>query len=191
MKIEKLEMNRVRVTLYAPDLIDMDINIKSLIPGSAKLHGFLYEIMERVRVETGFNPYRGQVVVEASPEADRIVLTVTRVSDAPRAPKKVRAVCRTKKITYRFETFEHVCELFSNSSPEIFSTGGLYEYSDCFYMILQKDAAPSICEFGTARAANQISESFLAEHGRLLAEGERLAAMAEGVRNLRQDHDGI
>lgn len=189
MKIEKIEVNRIKVTLSAPDLLDMNINIKSLTPGSPKLHGFLYDIMERVRKETGFNPYNGQVVVEATPEGDGVVLTVTKLNDEKNCrqrPKKVRVIQpqNVKKLTYKFESFEHVCELFLHSEPENFSEGGLYEYMNIFYMVLPKNAVPALAEFGTAKNMYALSESFLAEHGKLHAKGEKLVNMAYGVKRM-------
>ncbi len=191
MKIEKIELNRIKVTLSAPDLIDMNINIKSLTPGSPRLHGFLYEIMEKVRKETGFNPYSGQVVVEAMPDGDGIVLTVTKLTDEPqkkKRPGKVRVAGHrsAKKITYKFDSFENVCGLFSNTSPEHFASAGLYEYMDNFYMVVPKNAAPVLPEFGHPQTMLNISESFLSEHGKLHAKGKTLVAMAQGVKNLEK-----
>lgn len=189
MKIEKIEINRVKVTLSAPDLIDMNINLKSLAPGSPKLHGFLHEIMERVRKETDFNPYNGQVVVEASPEGDGVVLTVTKITDNLKRRPRIRGVRAVQrrgagKLTYRFDSFEHVCGLFLNSVPDSFFSGALYEYTDSFYMVIQKDASPALAEFCSGYDENSLSESFLTEHGRLLAKGKSLVAMADGVKRM-------
>ena len=95
MKIEKIEANKIKVSLSELDLIDMNINVKSLTPDSPRLHNFLYEIMEKVKAETGFNPYSGQVVVEATPHDDGITLTVTKLvlDEVPvkkRRPKNIR-----------------------------------------------------------------------------------------------------
>ena len=113
LKIEKIEINKIKVTLSALDLIDMNISVKSLTPDSPVLHGFLHDVMEMVKAETGFNPYSGQVMVEATPSDDGIVLMVTKLSEEKKKkPKNVR-VAGYRKITYRFRHFENICRLFA------------------------------------------------------------------------------
>ena len=190
MKIEKIEINKIRVTLSALDLVDMNVNVKSLTPNSPRLHSFLYEVMEKVKEETGFNPYTGQVVVEATPNDDGIILMVTKLSEhkepLKRKPKNIRVAGHrsVKKLTYKFDSFEHLCRLFSCSEPKSFYSAGLYEYMENFYLVAPKNAAAALSEFGDAKDTLSLSESFLEEHGRFHAKGEDLVAMAEGVREL-------
>ena len=63
VQIEKENSNKIKVTLQPLDLREMNISIENLKPNSPQLNRFLYEIMEKVREETGFNPYNGQIVV--------------------------------------------------------------------------------------------------------------------------------
>ena len=73
MRIEKLNKDKIKVTLTTAELINLDIDVKRLSPDSKELHTFLFHIMETIREETGFNPYNGQVVVEATPSQDGIL----------------------------------------------------------------------------------------------------------------------
>ncbi len=189
MKIEKIEMNKVKVTISALDLVNMNINIKSLTPNSPGLHDFLFEVMEEVRVQTGFNPYSGQVVVEATPNEGGIILTVTRLAEekaAPKRPKKIRvAGHRTpQRHTYRFDSFEDLCELFASAESSEFEKASLYEYDNKFFLILPKTVKLSLSEFAETYSPISLGESFLAEHGKLHAEGDSLASMASGVKEL-------
>ena len=191
MKIEKIEANKIKVSLSALDLIDMNINVKSLTPDSPRLHNFLYEIMEKVKAETGFNPYSGQVVVEATPHDDGITLTVTKLvlDEVPvkkRRPKNIRVSSHkvASKLTYSFSSFEDVCNLFLINNAEDFSSGKLYEYLENFYMVIPKNDSLQIHEFGDCCGKLSLSETFLAEHGKLHAKGESLVNMARGVQNL-------
>ena len=98
MQIEKLEENKIRVILTTADLLNMNIDINSLGKESVELNKFLFNIMERVKEETDFNPYGGQVLMEAMPMGDDgISIMVSKVqSDAIRLSKekfkKIRAV---------------------------------------------------------------------------------------------------
>ena len=60
MRIEKLNKDKIKVTLTTAELINLDIDVKRLSPDSKELHTFLFHIMETIREETGFNPYNGR-----------------------------------------------------------------------------------------------------------------------------------
>ncbi len=185
VKIEKLEMNKIKVTLSAMDLVDMNVNVRMLTPNSPHLHDFLHEVMEKVRAETGFNPYNGQVVVEATPKEDGIILTVTKLGEEKKKrPKKIKVSTVKGRYTYRFSSFENLCELFRNKDSEVFSKSALYEYMDKFYMVIPKGAISGISEFAEKYSGILLNEYFLKEHGKCHAECERLVSMAEGVRNM-------
>ena len=186
LKIEKIEMNKIKVTLSALDLIDMNISVKSLTPDSPVLHG----LMEMVKAETGFNPYSGQVMVEATPSDDGIILMVTKISEEKKKkPKNIRVAGHrsASKITYRFRHFENICRLFEISEPKKFENASLYEYMDNFYIVIPKDRVAGMSEFGDARGNVTLSESFLDEHGKLHAKGKKLVSMAEGVKGLTEN----
>lgn len=189
MKIEKIELNKIKVTLSAPDLIDMNVSVKSLTPGSPELHGFLHEVMEKIKEETGFNPYSGQVMVEATPNNDGIVLVVTRLADKPFKKRRLKSARvkehrSPKKITYKFRTFDDVCKLFLHWDTGCFENASLYEYMENFYIIMNNSNAADISEFGESQDSIILSESFLEEHGKLHAKNDRLVSMVEGVKKL-------
>ena len=56
MRIEKLNKDKIKVTLTTAELINLDIDVKRLSPDSKELHTFLFHIMETIREETGFTP---------------------------------------------------------------------------------------------------------------------------------------
>ncbi|MGN0107001.1 MAG: adaptor protein MecA, partial [Hominilimicola sp.] len=49
MRIEKLNNDKIKVTLTASDLINLNIDVKQLEPDSQELHTFLFHIMETIR----------------------------------------------------------------------------------------------------------------------------------------------
>lgn len=119
MRIEKLNKDKIKVTLTTAELINLDIDVKRLSPDSKELHTFLFHIMETIREETGFNPYNGQVVVEATPSQDGISILVKRLNKGIKKIteeqfKKVVSVKPKKKelgteCVFYFETFNDMC----------------------------------------------------------------------------------
>lgn len=196
MRIEKIEGNKIRVTLTSADLLDFNIDVKTLRPDSPQLHTFLFKVMERVQRETGFNPYSGQVVVEATPSAEGIVLLVTKISEErrpvpqkpARAPRHVRAVKKAavKQHIYCMGSFDDVCALFETIDSALLLDCRLYELDGRFYLVSAAAKAMAVlAEFGAVLRHDAMTEAFLAEHGRLAAKGGRLWSMAHKIKNLR------
>ena len=101
MKIKKLSQDLIAVFLSDQDIIEYDIDINGKIPPSDELHKFLFEIMEAVREETGFDPYHGgQVVVEASPTDTGLNLLISKVKPKSKVRKLTEEQFnRVRKIT--------------------------------------------------------------------------------------------
>ena len=193
MRIEKLEFNKIKVTVFPVDLIDMNINMKSLKPDSPQLHSFLSGIMEKIKEETGFNPYSERTVVEASPIGDCIVLTVTKMSDdnfkiSPK--KKIRAVLKNKKTqagVYFFDTFDDMCGAVCLLCEETLLGASLYKIEKKFaisVLKMRKSESIMMREFSSGNDSHSLAGDFLLEHAELVASGIKLITMAEGIRNL-------
>ncbi len=195
MRIEKLECNKIKVTVFPIDLIDMNINMKSLKPDSPQLHSFLSGIMEKIKAETGFNPYSGRTVVEASPIGDCIVLTVTKMTDDEEnfkmsKKRKIRAVLKNKKkenSVYFFETFDDMCGAICILSVETLLGASLYKIEGRFVILalkIEETEDVMISEFSSGNDHNTLAGDFLLEHAQLVASGEKLVSMAEGIKKL-------
>lgn len=195
MRIEKLECNKIKVTVFPVDLIDMNINMKSLKPDSPQLHSFLSGIMEKIKEETGFNPYSGRTVVEASPIGDCIVLTVTKVTDSDDnfkiiPKKKIRAVLKNKKTQtgiYFFETFDDMCGAVCLLCEETLLGASLYKIEGRFAISalkMMESESVMMSEFSSGNDCHTLAGDFLLEHAQLVASGEKLVLMVEGIKKL-------
>ena len=195
MRIEKLEFNKIKVTIYPVDLMDMNINIKNLKPDSPQLHSFLSEVMEKIKEETGFNPYSERTVVEASPVGDCMVLTVTTFSDGNdnfkiSSKKRVRAVLKNKTVKnsiYFFENFNDMCDAISLLSDDSLMCSSLYKIENNFAISIssiKENEAFLMREFATNRDTHSLATDFLNEHAQLIAKGEKLLSMVNGIKKL-------
>lgn len=109
MKITKITNNEIVVFLNEMDLELFDITPESMGTKSASLHKFLFALMETVSTETGFNPYDGQVVVEASPYDGGIKLSITKVSNrSDEEDKSIDTSKLIKKFMSERENTEHI-----------------------------------------------------------------------------------
>lgn len=175
MKIEKLEFNKIRITLLLEDLQMYNINVKKINPNSPELHSFLCEIMKLVSLKTNFNPFDGQVIVEATPSDEGLVLMLSKVGMQVQVSKKIRAV-KKKKHEYIccFENFAAFGE-FSKICGNDYPNAALYEYKNKIYFIFEAEKPnPQIKEFCSLYRNPPAGREYLAEHGKFIADSERL-----------------
>ena len=79
MKIRKISCDEIMVFLTNDDLEYFEIEPENIAPQSSELHRFLFVLMETVQDETGFDPYHGQVVVEAVPTKNGLHITISKL----------------------------------------------------------------------------------------------------------------
>lgn len=81
MKIRKISCDEIMVFLSNDDLEFFEIEPDDIKPQSNELHKFLFVLMETVQDETGFDPYHGQVVVEAVPTKSGLHITISKTGE--------------------------------------------------------------------------------------------------------------
>lgn len=198
MRIEKLTDNRIKVTLTSADLMSLNINIKQLTPDSKELHTFLFHIMETIHEETDFNPYSGQVVVEATPAQDGISIIVSKLCaerDVRRQPRKITSVRPKQKNghtefrTYYFDDFEALCETLVRLHGDLLLCGKLYRTGNDYCLIMKHTEKSDyiLSEFSSDKSSYSMQAEHIMEHWELVAAGEKLLSMAKGITELRQD----
>ena len=198
VQIEKESANKIRVILKPLDLREMNINIESLKPNSPQLNRFLYEIMERVREETGFNPYNGQIVVEAVPRDEGIVLTVTRLvpSETPTAKTaikkgKFKAVVKKhseSKTAFFFELFDDLCKALTMLNESTLRKADYYSMGKSNVLVVcgvAKQEKYILKEYASSFKNSVIFESHLKEYAKHIAGGDELVSMAKGIAQIQ------
>ena len=107
MRIKKVSSDRVTVYLSAGDLEFFDFHPGDEPPKVGDLHNFLFELMEVIRSETGFDPYNGgQVMVEAMHSPDGMKLEISKIGMAK--PKRLtrEQFDKAKSVRVRTKDFE-------------------------------------------------------------------------------------
>lgn len=203
MRIERLAGNRIKVTLTTADLTNLDINIRQLTPDSNELHTFLFHIMETVREETDFNPYSGQVVVEATPSKEGISIIISKLGEEKsritreqfRKISAVRPKIKNNHIPsklYYFDDFENLCNALVRLEDEALINSKLYRLGKdyCFMLKNNKRFERSgyiLSEFASGKSGYPMQAEHIMEHWTIIAAGEKLKNMAEGIINLIRD----
>ena len=194
MKIEKLNEDKIRITLNLEDLKEKDIDFHAFMSNSIESQSIFLDMLEEAEKEVGFVTEDYRIMIEALAMADgNFILTVTRL-----APEKEKSVLKkkkvhikrkrhtldTKKAIYCFVSFEEFCEFcnFLNNSilknlNDFIKCISLYSYNDSFYLVfsditmnpnLLKVFTSSITEFARFVPNSSLFESKIKEYGNLI-----------------------
>ncbi len=156
MKFEKLNENKIRITLTNQDLIEKHIDFNSFMSNSIETQDLFLDVLEEAEQKVGFVTKDHKIKIEALAMADGdFVLTITRFGK--REEKEIQSTNKNKKIkakrksttlnsenlVYSFNTFDDFC-LFSSFVGKIknFSTIAkstlLYTYNGKYYLVFSK-----------------------------------------------------
>lgn len=202
MKIEKLSLNKIKVTVSPRDLMSWDISFESLSPDSPRLREFIMSLIRQAEYETGFDAFGANIMIEAMPQNNDFVFLITKVDNENAARtkqilrskllnKEYRVVKKTvsthKSVPdiFRFGSFEDFIAFLKaacNAQPLI--EGELYVSEGVYYLKLpaltsaHKRMTTLAKEFAS-KNDTRFLESYLLEHGKLIAKNEELARLLQ------------
>lgn len=193
MKIEKLNENKIRITLSHQDLVEKDIDFHSLMANSIDSQDLFFDVLDEAEREIGFVTKNYQIRIEALAVAGgNFVLTVTRsLPDSLHQPMPTRKKVSVKRkkvdyqltnLVYSFSTFEDFCNFAGFFSSYHLPTNIaknilLYEYKNTYYLVLKqmntnypylKKFCSSITEFSTYTHNADLFITKLLENGKLI-----------------------
>ena len=183
MRIEKIEANKIKITLYSEDLQMFNLTKSKIKNDTPELHIFLCEIMKRVQSETNFDPYDGQVLVEAMPFEQGLVLMISKaekpctkkirhVKAIKKEPKEVCSICA-------FDSFRDLSRMFEECGNVINADSELCKIDEAFYLILKNVPDKKISEYARVVRGNAVAAAHIRERGVHIASGDELFEMAE------------
>ena len=158
MKFEKLNENKIRITLSTKDLAEKDIDFHIFMSNTLESQDILLDMLEEAKKQTGFDPEDYNLKIEALCMADTcFVFTITKVipeleinKNTLKTPRKKFTVKRksispsTSQAVYSFDSFDDFCNfLYSikecnliNSVSNIANSVILYSYKQKYYLVM-------------------------------------------------------
>ncbi len=191
MKIEKINEDKIRITLNLDDLKEKNIDFHSFMANPIESQSLFLDVLETAEKEIGFVTKNHKIILDALVTSDgNFVLTVTRNSE--NNPKKKIIVKRNmpdsdkSTIIYSFKLFEDVisfCKyIYSLPNKDKFYNSkltSLFQYKNIYYIIFHnvnlnstklKSFEIMISEFGTQVANPDLFECKLLEFGTKIIE---------------------
>ncbi|HHX17610.1 MAG TPA: adaptor protein MecA [Clostridium sp.] len=158
MKIEKINENKIKVTISFNDLEERNIDLNSLNYNSPETQELFWDMMEQAEIQLGFTASDAQLCIEAVPDADEgFVILITKMDEENefesihkyiknrfrktdlRVKKKTKKVCSTIVI-YAFDDFENLCVLCKNLFDIYSGESTLYKLKNTYYLLLTKNS---------------------------------------------------
>lgn len=148
MKFEKLNENKIRITLNTQDLVDKNIDFHSFMSNSQESQNLFLDMLDEAEKKVGFVTKDYKLRIEALAMSDgNFVLTITRFGknvDSIVKPSKSKNLrikrkkldMNSSQLIYRFDTFED----FSNFSTCISKLDGFYSISKSMILYSYKNA---------------------------------------------------
>ena len=152
MKFEKLNENKIRITLTIQDLAEKEIDFHVFMSNSAEAQDVLLDMLEQAKKETGFDPEDYNLKVEALVMADtNFIFTITKLPPEERSKiskrkftvKRKNIVPSSTQAVYCFSSFDDFNDfLVFLSKNTLFNykklakSITLYEYKEKYYLLM-------------------------------------------------------
>ena len=195
MKFEKINQDKIKVTINSEDLKKNDIDLHSFMADSDETQSLFLDVLDMAEKDLGFSTQNYNLKVETVALSDGVfILTITRVSDNSinniestySAKKRLKVNRKTPdiaaSIVYRFNSFDDFCQfsnmLYDNISDnfkKIAKDTILYYYQNSYYLIFininirfneLKKAFSLITEFATYVNSSDIFIAKIYESGK-------------------------
>jgi len=193
MKFEKLNENKIRITLNNQDLAEKHIDFHSFMSNSQESQNLFLDMLDEAEKKVGFITKDYKIRIEALAMSDgNFILTITRFGkniDTETKPLKMKKVkikrknldMTSKQLIYRFDNFDDFCNFSNfisklNNFTNIAKSMVLYSYQNTYYLCLSdiniehqsiKQLYTLITEFGTYVDNPEVFVRKLAECGKI------------------------
>lgn len=154
MKIEKIDENKVKITLTLDELSQRQISLKDIEQDSNTAQDLFLDLLEESDLQEDFLMDDSQLFVEASSDNENLfIVTITKIDYMPElakyAPtKSVNKKRKTNKTNndinytvasniYKFNNIDRILDLTSKLKLEkaFMGTNSLYKYEDSYFLV--------------------------------------------------------
>lgn len=162
MKIEKLNEDKIRITLDINYLKEKNIDFHSFMSNSISTQSIFIDMLKKAEKEVGFITKNYKTMIEAFATSDgNFILTITRIHpeiiDKDFQKKKKLKIKRksinlnNNLIMFKFKDFDDYCEFclslnnyYLNLYKSIIKTSSLYKYNSRYYLLLNNISQSNI-----------------------------------------------
>lgn len=206
MKIEKINDNKIKITLSAKDLADRNLDFQSLRHNSPEAQTLFWDMMKIAESEHGFTASNCQLFIEAASVTNgNFIVTITKIHDVPALSNnrsthskltpstlkvKRKPTSYSQNCIIRFSNFDNIIDALKHTSFPYKITSSLYEYKNEYYLILTptlsqthdfKKTIMLLSEFGDIVYDFKYTEGIINEYGSKIIAKDALKALSKTV----------
>lgn len=194
MKIEKLNENKIRITLNIEDLKQKDINFQEFMSNSIDSQEAFFDMLDQAEKEVGFSTENCKIHLEAiATPNNTFILTVTKENYKQKKSKNKSTYKNTHKHDCAIFIFKNINDFFDYKNSisknlllqinENIKNTSLYLLNDNFYLIADKiknnndfinTFCPKTLEFAEFVSDSKIYKNSIIEHGKILIKNKAL-----------------
>ena len=204
MRIEKISETQVKFILSKSDLAEHDVKLNELAYGSEKIHRLFQEMMKRANSVFDFKTDNAPLMVEAMPVGtSHVVIVVTKVAEEKDAadlpnnmnqdPSGYKTHGMTDNATYEldnlsifsFSTLDDATMAAKRLQDYFIGQSCLYKCDDRYFLTINDEIdfalfeiELALSEYGERHISNDISVSYLTEHGELIISQQAVEKLA-------------
>lgn len=193
MKIEKLNENKLKITLSSEDLKARNIDVQSFIYNTPESQDLFWDVMKEAEKEYGFIVDESMVYVEASATAAGIfTLTVTKANNSMNQSnlrnklKKPNYRLKRKNVNspldnsiYKFNSFDDICDFCKTSNIDTYGENSLYEFDSNYYLYISSIPNSNILEYATKEHNADLLIAKISEYGKTVIEKDALKIISD------------
>lgn len=183
MKIEKLNEDKIKITLSIDDLEERNIDVQSFIYNSPESQDLFWDMMQEAEQQYGFNVDESMIYVEASSSGSGIfTLVVTKTQESLNLPtrskiKKEKLKLKRKAPSvqkenslYEFLSFDDICEFCKIIDVSKIENSSLYKLNEQYYLRTSMMPYNSILEYANLVKDSSLMLAKINEYGNAIIE---------------------
>lgn len=207
MKVEKINENKVKITLSIAELAQRDISLKDLEKDTIKAKKLFLELIEESNLESSFIFEHAQLFVEAATDnSDFFTVTITKIDDFPDLSKynlldegfKKKSIKKSSfNLTnpigfniFSFETIDNLLDMCDilKKTKSFLGKSSLYKLDTRYFLIFSKYSVKNIKflktysiinEFCSGNYESELYEISLKEKATLIIKDKSLQSLSK------------
>ena len=207
MKVEKINENKIRITLTFEELENRQISLKDIEKNSSLAKNRFIDLIEESNLDEDFIIDDSQLFIEASSDNnDLFIVTITKIDNMPElkkyalldsSKKKSKGTNSRQTVEYKvdsniylFKSIEHILNLCEVSKKEklFFGKNSLYKYNNSYIIIFSKSSIKNkkflktfvfLSEYCNSYYAYDILETSIKEKSKLIVENNALQTLGK------------
>ncbi len=152
MRIERLDENKIKITVCGADIKMWNVDLKNFTENTAEAQDMFWFALKQAEQDVNFTVGQAQLLVETMPDDEGFVMFISRIeSEAALSEALIRAGKQAKQTEFKarrrsrlstllrifkFRDFEEVCTGVAEIRELYMGKSRLFKYNDEFYLEL-------------------------------------------------------